>query len=89
MAEIQIEFCMPCGLLPAAEQAQHELLETFGRGIDELRMKPSHGGVFKVSVDGELIFDKKVDGFDPEEIVRRARERIGPPGEPVAAPRRR
>lgn len=89
MAEIEIEYCVPCGLLPAAEHTQHALLEEFGEGIDGVRMKPSHGGVFKVSVDGELIFDKAADGFDPDAIVHRARERIGSTGEPVAAPRRR
>lgn len=89
MAEIEIEYCVPCGFLPAAEQTQHALLEEFGRGIDAVRMKPSHGGVFKVSVDGELIFDKTDDGFDPNGIVRRAVERIGSTGEPVEAPQRR
>jgi len=37
----------------------------------------------------ELIFDKSADGFDPDEIVRRARERIGSAGEPAAPQRRR
>jgi selenoprotein W-related protein len=89
MAEIEIEYCVPCGLLPAAERAEHALLEEFGQGIDGLRLKPSHGGVLRISVDGELIFDKERDGFDPDEIVSRARARIGATGASVEAPRRR
>lgn len=88
MSQIEIEYCVPCGLLPAAERVEHALLTEFGQGIGELRLKPGHGGVFKVSVDGELIFDKQRDGFDPEEIMDRARTRIGA-GSPVEAPERR
>lgn len=87
MAEIEIEYCVPCRFLPAAEKTQHVLLEEFGEGIQGVRLKPSHGGVFRISVDGEPIFDKATDGFDPEAIVHRARERIGSRGDSVAAPR--
>lgn len=76
MAEIEIEYCVPCGLLAAIEDADHALLEEFG-SINGLRMKPGHGGVWKVSVvDGELISDKAREGFDPAEIVPRVGERM-------------
>ena len=89
MTEIEIEYCVPCGLLSAAERAEHALLAEFGQSIDELRLKPGHGGVFRISVDGELIFDKERDGFELDEIVNRARAQIGATGASVEAPRRR
>lgn len=77
MSQIEIEYCVPCGLLGRAEEVQHALLSRLGQRVRELRMKPGHGGVFRVSVDGESIFDKGRDGYDVMEIVGRAEGRIG------------
>jgi selenoprotein W-related protein len=74
--EIEIEYCVPCGLLPAAEEVSHALLEHFGRDLAGLRMVPSHGGVFRIRLGAELIFDKRQDGYDLDEIVRRVTERV-------------
>ena len=57
MNEVEIEYYVPCGLLPAAEETEHALLSTYGNRIAGLRLKPGHGGVFRVSVDGEEVFD--------------------------------
>lgn len=62
MVSVQIEFCVPCGLLEPAVETQLKLLETFGRDLDEVCLKTGHGGVFKVSVGDELVFDKAVHG---------------------------
>jgi predicted Rdx family selenoprotein len=50
-----------------------------------VRIKPGRGGVFKVSVDGELVFDKGRDGFDVAEIVGRAAAKLGQPQSPRPA----
>ena len=76
MSEVEIEYCVPCGFLPAAEETEHALLLELGPSIEVLRMKPGHGGVFKVSVDGEMIFDKGDDGYDVETIVERVDRRL-------------
>ncbi|HZD74193.1 MAG TPA: Rdx family protein [Actinomycetota bacterium] len=76
MSELEIEYCVPCGLLPAAEATAHALLSSLGERIGALRMKPGHGGVFKVRVDGEVIFDKASEGYDPEAILVRVHERL-------------
>ena len=89
MTEIQIEYCVACGFLPRAEEVQHALLTELGQRVDGVRMKPGRGGVFQVSVNGELIFDKTRDGFDVAEIVRRAAARCAAAGEPLGAPQRR
>jgi selenoprotein W-related protein len=33
-------------------------------------------GVFRVSVDGEVVYDKADDEFDVDDIVREVRERV-------------
>ena len=74
--EIEIEYCVPCGLLPAAEETAHAVLERAGQRISGLRLVPSQGGVFKVRAGGEPIFDKARDGYDVDEIVRRVGRRL-------------
>jgi selenoprotein W-related protein len=86
MTQIQIEYCVACGFLGRAEEVQHALLTGLGQRAGGVLMKPGRGGVFQVSVDGELIFDKSRDGFDVAEIVRRAAARCGTAGEPLGAP---
>lgn len=87
--EIEIEYCVPCGFLPRAEEVEHALLESLGRRVGSLRLKPGRGGVFQVRVGGELIYDKNADSFDVPEIVRRAEKLVGAGGEAIAIPQRR
>lgn len=58
MVTVEIEYCVPCGLLDPAIETQRELLDQYGRDLDGIRLTPGHGGVFKVYVDGDLAFDK-------------------------------
>jgi len=41
------------------------------------KLVASHGGVFEISVDGDLVFSKKSTGRFPDdgEVLRRIRER--------------
>jgi len=74
---VEIEYCVPCGHLNRAIDTQREILEHFGRDIDEVRLKTGHGGVFTIRVDGEEIYEKTM-GYDLDEIIadieQRARE---------------
>lgn len=75
--EVEIEYCVPCGLLPQAEKAGHVLLSTYGESIRGLQFRPSHGGVFRISVDGEKVFDKASgEGFDMDTVVARVGDRL-------------
>ena len=74
---IEIEYCVPCGLLPAAEETAHAILEPLAEQVSGLRLVPGRGGIFKVRADGEVIFDKARDGYDVEEIVSRVARRVG------------
>lgn len=76
-AEVRIEYCVPCGLLSAAEKTAHALLSTYGQRLADLRLTPGHGGVFRVDVGGQTVFDKASgEGFDLDAIVARVGERL-------------
>lgn len=75
--EVRIEYCVPCGLLPAAEKTAHALLSTYGQRLAGLRLIPGHGGVFRVDVGGQPVFDKASgEGFDLDAILARVGERL-------------
>lgn len=77
MTDVEIEYCVPCGHLDNAQQLQADLLAEFGLELDGVRLKTGDGGVFRVHVDGEQVFDKAEEGFDRDAIVERVRERVG------------
>lgn len=64
MTAVDIEYCVPCGLLEPAIETQTRLLNEFGRDLDGITLTPGHGGVFVVTTDGEVIWDKEVHGRD-------------------------
>lgn len=76
MTRVEIEYCVPCKKLPMAEKTQHVLLSQFGNDLDEVALKTGRGGVFKVRVDGEEVYDQAKDGFDVDEIMSRVRESV-------------
>lgn len=76
MADVEIEYCVPCGHLDRAIETQRLLLTEFGQNLDGVRLKTGDGGVFKIRVDGEEVFDKS-QGYDEDEIKDAIRERIG------------
>ena len=39
-----------------------ELLSTFGGQIARLSLRPSSGGRYEVTIDGELVYSKKATG---------------------------
>ncbi len=55
------------------------LLDRFEEYIDEFTLKPSDGGRFEVTVDGEVVFSKLATGRFPgeDELVRLVGERLG------------
>jgi selenoprotein W-related protein len=65
---IEIEYCVPCGYLPRATEAQTRLLEEFGNAIEGVTLKTGRKGVFTFTADGETIYSKP-DEFDIDTIV--------------------
>ena len=80
MSEVEIEYCVPCGLLEHAIETQHAVLEAYGQDLDTVTLTPGHGGVFKVSVNGDLVFDKdEAGGYDKDAIQEAVHTSLGAP----------
>ncbi|MDN4473172.1 Rdx family protein [Demequina zhanjiangensis] len=75
--QITIEYCVPCGYLPRATEAQTRLLEEFGNALEGVTLKTGRKGVFSFTADGEEIYAKPAE-FDIDAIVADVREKIGP-----------
>lgn len=76
MTDVDIEYCVPCGFREQAIDVERAVLSALEREIDELSLVMGDHGVFRVSVDGETVYDKADDEFDVDDIVRGVRERI-------------
>ncbi|PPJ13447.1 selenoprotein [Nocardia nova] len=80
MARIAIEYCTQCRWLLRAGWMAQELLNTFGTDLDEVALIPGTGGMFRITVDGEQIWERKADGGFPDVagLKQRVRDRIDP-----------
>lgn len=78
--QITIEYCTQCRWLLRAAWLTQELLFTFETDIQQVGLVPSSGGIFRVSLDGDIIFDRKIMGRFPEskEIKQLIRNKIDP-----------
>lgn len=54
------------------------ILDEFGQDIREMKLIPTHGGVFEVSIDGQLIYSKKREHRHPtiDEVKKAVRQKI-------------
>jgi selenoprotein W-related protein len=57
-----------------------ELLTTFAEEIGEVAVRPGSGGIFEVSLDGEVVATNRDHAPmpDPSEVKRLVRDRIAP-----------
>lgn len=76
MAEVEIEYCVPCGFRGRAMDLERAILGALERDLDRVSLVTSDHGVFRVSVDGETVYDKHEDEYDVDDIVREIRERL-------------
>lgn len=53
--------------MPRAARVAEEILHDYHPQVESVTLVPSSGGVFEVSVDGELIYSKKQTGRHAEE----------------------
>lgn len=77
---VVIEYCTQCRWLLRAGWMAQELLTTFPDELAEVSLRPGSGGIFRVSLDGELIADRKRDGGFPDlpMLKQQIRDRIAP-----------
>ena len=64
--EVEIRYCRLCGWGLRAGWMAQELLSTFGQELGEVTLVPGTGGVFTVTCNGELVWDRKRDGGFPD-----------------------
>ncbi|MBE7184643.1 MAG: SelT/SelW/SelH family protein [Methylobacterium mesophilicum] len=79
-ARVSILFCTQCRWLLRAGWMAQELLSTFGTELGEVALVPGTGGVFRIEVDGALVWERERDGGFPDaaELKRRVRDVIAP-----------
>ena len=79
-ALVAISFCTQCRWLLRAAWMAQELLSTFGTEIGEVALRPGTGGVFRIDVDGETVWDRVRDGGFPDvkTLKRLVRGKVAP-----------
>ncbi len=77
---VTVTYCTGCNWLMRAAWVAQELLQTFGADLAGVTIVPGEGGVFRVEIGGETLWDRKRDGGFPEiaELKRRLRDRAFP-----------
>lgn len=79
-SKLVIEFCPGCRWQARAAWMAQELLTSLGDALEEVALRPAAPGVFRITLNGELLSDRKSDGGFPElaAIKRLVRDRIAP-----------
>ena len=76
---VEIEYCTQCRWLLRAAWVAQELLTTFDGELLEVVLRPGLGGIFVVCLDGEQIWDRKLQGFpDLPQLKQLIRDRVAP-----------
>lgn len=63
---VAITYCRQCNWMLRAGWMAQELLSTFSEDLGEVSLIPSTGGVFRIEVDGRLVWDRKSNGGFPD-----------------------
>lgn len=74
MADVEIEYCSLCGTLSDAQTLGQELLDALGGQIDGVEVTNLKEHVFRVRVDGDVVYedgDEEIAQGDIEEAVRK------------------
>jgi len=76
--KVRILYCPKCKWLLRSAWLAQELLSTFESTIGEVALSPDGSGVFQVIVEGQIVWDRKIDGGFPDakELKRRVRDVI-------------
>lgn len=76
MSKVEIEYCVPCGLLDDAMMVQRHLLTAFGEDLDAVSLVTGQAGVFEVHVEGELVFDGQEEAYEKDALIETVREAL-------------
>ena len=77
---LEIEYCTQCRWLLRAAYLAQELLTTFVDDLAEVALVPGKGGVFNVSLDGEMLWNRAEMRRFPEtaEMKQLIRDKVAP-----------
>ena len=77
---LAITYCRQCNWLLRAAWMAQELLTTFAEELGEVALVPGTGGVFEISCDGRIIWERKRDGGFPDikMLKQRVRDLVDP-----------
>ena len=78
---VTITYCIGCNWLLRAAWMSQELLSTFQEQLGGVTLVPGEiGGTFEITLDGEVIWERKRDGGFPDvkELKTRVRDHINP-----------
>lgn len=77
---VAITYCTQCNWLLRAGWMAQELLQTFGQTLGEVALIPATGGTFEITLNGQTIWERKMDGGfpGPAELKQRVRDIIEP-----------
>lgn len=77
---LTITYCTQCNWLLRSAWMAQEVLSTFSLEMGAVTLVPGTGGVFEITLDGELIWERKRDGGFPDvkQLKQMVRDRIDP-----------
>lgn len=77
---VTLTYCTQCNWLLRTAWMAQELLQTFGQDIGSVTLVPGTGGIFTITVDGEMVWDRKaMGGFpDAKTLKQILRDRVWP-----------
>lgn len=77
---LEIRYCTQCRWMLRAAWLAQEALSTFDGELGEVALVPGTGGVFAITLDDTLLWERKRDGGFPEaaELKQRIRDVLDP-----------
>jgi len=76
MIRVEVEYCVPCGMLNRAVDVSRAILTQFGESVDAVALVTGDDGIFVVRVGGTVVFDLSEDTYDVDAIVRAVRPHV-------------
>jgi selenoprotein W-related protein len=75
-----ITYCTQCNWLLRSAWMAQEVLSTFSLEMGAVTLVPGTGGIFQITLDDELIWERKRDGGFPDvrQLKQLVRDRIDP-----------
>lgn len=77
---LSITYCTQCNWLLRSAWMAQEVLSTFGLEMGQVILVPGTGGIFEITLDGAVMWERKRDGGFPDvkQLKQLVRDRIDP-----------